>query len=427
MRRWHLFWLLVCLAVAFPAALAAKSKSGEGGKGGGHGAATEHKQQVAPQPPDEIVLPPLFKPPFELVRRLEIVQDRITQGSREAHVYQRALIEEIALQFAKTPDGIWKQPRNARAVVTYVLSGGDPFILQRLVRLNDLGGGVTADVIKGLIAYSRGRNEEAFKLLSGVPASSLGSGAGGHLALAQATLATEDPAKALAYLDQARLMGPGTLVEEAALRRAVAIAAKSNNGSKFLSTTSQYLRRFYRSVYAPNFLRAYALGYATNGFGKDGPMRERLVAMLDRIPREPRKAAYLALAEASVLHGGIETARVASGKLVELAKNDPSTALRARLYGAAAGVVSDGYDLAVIELKNIDRTKLLPRDRDLLNAALALAVKLHAPLPEAGDEPPPPASAAQAPNGEMEDVSPAIVAGRKSIALADSLLNGTSK
>lgn len=434
MRRWRLFWLLVCIAMAIPVGLAAKGKGGnsgggEHGGGGGHGA--EQKPQAVAQPPEEIVLPPLFKPPYELVRQLEVLQDRITVGSRVSHVEQRKLIEEIAVEFAKTPDGIWKQPRNARAVVTYVLSGGDPFILQRLSRLNDLGGGVTADVIKGLIAYSRGNNDDAIKLLSKVPVASLGSGAGGHLALAQATLAVADPVKALAYLDQARLMAPGTLVEEAALRRTISVAIKANDSSKFMYATSQYLRRFFRSVYAPNFLRAFAVGYVTSSFGKDVAMRGKMVDVLDHLPRLAKKAAFLAIAEAATLHAQIDTARLASGRLIELAKNDTSTLMRARLYGAAAAIASDGYDLATLELKNIDPTKLLPRDRELLAAALVLAEKLREPLPEAGEQPPSPpdvpASAAQGPDGEMNDVPQIVVTGRKSIALADSLLNGTAK
>ncbi|HEY7646618.1 MAG TPA: hypothetical protein VH858_16375, partial [Hyphomicrobiales bacterium] len=187
--------------------------------------------------------------PYKLIRTLESLQDRIAAGSREAHTYQRELLSDIAKKLAKVPDEDWRRPRNSRAGIVYALSGGDPGVLAKLLSLSPLPC-IDDRLIKGLIDYSKGRSEAAWKLLSGVDPRDLDPRAAGHLALAQAMLiAGVEPKKAISYLDLARIIAPGTLVEEAALRREAVIAASIEDFQTFQMLTSQYLRRFSKSVY----------------------------------------------------------------------------------------------------------------------------------------------------------------------------------
>ena len=46
---------------------------------------------------------------------------------------------------------------------------------------------------------------------------------------------------------------PGTLVEEAALRREIFLAGQIDNADRFETLAIQYLRRFRHSIYAGNF------------------------------------------------------------------------------------------------------------------------------------------------------------------------------
>ncbi|NJM33871.1 MAG: hypothetical protein HC850_03240 [Rhodomicrobium sp.] len=159
------------------------------------------------------------------MRTLEIVQDRIAFGDVEASIYQRELISRIAKKLPLVSDEEWREPRNGRAAIVYALSGGDPGVLAKLLSLSPLPC-IEEDLIKGLLDYSQGRNEQAWALLSKIDPNTLDPRAAGHLALAQAMLIANDaPKKAMAYLDIARIQSPGTLVEEAALRREAVIAA----------------------------------------------------------------------------------------------------------------------------------------------------------------------------------------------------------
>jgi hypothetical protein len=77
--------------------------------------------------------------------------------------------------------------------------------------------------------------------------------------------------------------------------------------------------------------------------------------------------------------------------------------VRAKLYEGSAQLVTPEYDQAVALLKSIDRDALPVRERPVLDAALQLAERLHAPV--RADLPiaePPPVSAEQGKNAEME-------------------------
>ncbi|TIP53397.1 MAG: chemotaxis protein MotC, partial [Mesorhizobium sp.] len=63
-------------------------------------------------------------------------------------------------------------------------------------------------------------------------------------------LAADDPAQALTLLDEARLLSPGTLVEEAALRRSVGIAAAQGDAARFALASTQYVASYLYSPYA---------------------------------------------------------------------------------------------------------------------------------------------------------------------------------
>jgi len=362
--------------------------------------------------------------PYKLIRTLESLQDRIAAGSREAHTYQRELLSDIAKKLAKVPDEDWRKPRNSRAGIVYALSGGDPGVLAKLLSLSPLPC-IEDKLIKGLIDYSHGRSEAAWKLLSGVDPHDLDPRAAGHLALAQAMLiAGVEPKKAISYLDLARIIAPGTLVEEAALRREAVIAASIEDFQTFQMLTSQYLRRFSKSVYASDFMRRFAAAVTGSKYSESGALFQQLTEVLDQLDADMRQSAYLALARSGALRGRVPIALTAARKLAEFSSGDPKMLMRAKLYEGSAQLVTPEYDQAVALLKSIDRDALPVRERPVLDAALQLAERLHAPvradLPTAE---PPPVSAEQGKNAEME--KPRFVDDAKAVlSKAQELIEG---
>ena len=326
------------------------------------------------------------------------------------------------------PDEDWRKPRNSRAGIVYALSGGDPAVLAKLLSLSPLPC-IDDKLIKGLLDYSQGRNDAAWKLLSGVDPRDLDPRAAGHLALAQAMLiAGIDPKKAISYLDLARIIAPGTLVEEAALRREAVIAASIDDFQTFQMLTSQYLRRFSKSVYASDFVRRFAATVTGSKYSESDALFQQLIGVLDQLDADMRQSVYLALAKSGALRGRVPIALTASRKLADFSSDDPKMLVRAKLYEGSAQLVTSEYDQAVALLKSIDRAALPVRERPVLDAALQLAERLRAPVqadlvPTAA---PPPVSAEQGKNAEME--MPRFVDDAKAaLSKAEELIQGDKR
>lgn len=381
----------------------------------------QHAESGAPQSAE-------FEEPYELIRTLELVQDRIATGSKEAHASQRELITQIAKKLMLVPDAAWKRPRNSRAAIIFALSGGTPKVLEKLLNLSPIPC-VEDALLKGLLAYSQGLNDAAKSWLQEIDPRSLDSRAAAHLALAQAMLiAADSPSKAMHDLDLVRLLAPGTLLEEAALRRQAVIAALIEEFKTFEILSSQYLRRYWDSVYAKEFISRLAVAVSTAKYATDISHFQSFTGMLDSLQEERRRDVYLAVAQAAVVRGKTELARMTAEKLAGLAKDDAALAVQAKLYDAAASLVTDNYDKAVAELKSIDRNQLPLGDQQLLDAALDLSVRLHMPPQVSGPiTTPPPVSAEQGEDPTFEAMPQTLEKAKTTIGSADALLNGDQK
>ena len=365
------------------------------------------------------------KEPYELIRTLEIVQDRIATGHRDAHLYLRELLTEISKKLFLVPDDAWKKPKNSRAAILYALSGGDSRILQKLLDLGPLPC-IEENLLKGLLAYSKGDSEIAKSRLMEIAPRTLDSRTSAHFALAQAMLiAAESPKKAMSYLDLARILAPGTLVEEAALRRETVIAALTEDFDTFEMLTSQYFRRFGKSVYAPEFMSRFAVAVSTSKYAEDDGQFASLSQMLDHLSAEEKRSAYVAIIEAAIVRGRVKLTRTVAEKLTNMVNADPALFLQAKLYDAAAMVATRDYDKAVAQLNTIDRNRLAPRDQALFDAALDLSKRIRLPPQVEGPITEPPAvSAEQGKQVEFQQTPQLIDNAKKTIGQADDLLNG---
>ena len=74
-----------------------------------------------------------------------------------------------------------------------------------------------------------------------------------------------DAKAAVELLDWARLLAPGGLVEEAALRREIALLAEAKDVGRAAMLTRQYATRFAASLYAADFFRDLAVAIARFG------------------------------------------------------------------------------------------------------------------------------------------------------------------
>jgi chemotaxis protein MotC len=318
--------------------------------------------------------------PVQLVRTLHLMQDQIAIGSTEAHLGQRGLLGILDDRFMNLEPETWQTSKNVHAAVSFVLSGGNPGILRKLL---ELGSSVITEndrpLIEGALAYVEGREEAAQNSLAFLDPQSLPPTLGAQLALVQSALVVrKNAAKSDELLDFVRLQAPGTLLEEAALRRQVFVASQTNNMEKFQSLAVDYLRRYRHSIYAGNFRQRLASALTRVDFGKESSRFEGAVAMMSELEPEARRDLYLLAARSSIEQGFTTSARLLADKAQELAGSDRMSGARAKLYRAASLITSpQAIDNAVKDLRSLDRSALAASDLDLLDSALAMADQIR--------------------------------------------------
>ncbi|MBR0850623.1 chemotaxis protein [Bradyrhizobium diazoefficiens] len=330
--------------------------------------------------------------PYEYVRSLQAVQDAIAHGDTAAHSSHGTLIRQIGERFLAADPAVWSNPQNGQALVIYLLSGGPPQIVRKLPRdkLN-----VEGRLFDGALAYVEGRQDEARDLLKDVKPRNLPSGLGGQVALVQgALLARAEASLAIERLDDARLLLPGTLVEEAALRREILLVGQAEDFDKFEFLAQSYVRHYKNSVYAADFWQRFSSGLTQSGLALDDRRFPRIAALLEQIDGASRLKLYLVIARAAMLRGRIAVTRLAGERALSLSGDATAERERAHVFRGTSRVLADEYDGGLAELKAIDRSKLAERDILLLNATVQLALDIRKPIAgpstdAATDKPPP--------------------------------------
>ncbi len=337
--------------------------------------------------------------PSAAVRALQALQDQVAQGSVAAQAAQPRMLAHVAEVFAAADPAVWKEPRNADAAALYLFSAGRAGVVRAVLERGAAFTPAGDRLVKGALAYAEGQDEIARTLLAPFDPKALPPSLGGHLALVMAVLlADKDRARADAMLDAARLLVPGTLVEEAALRRQIFLLADSATLDKLAKLSRQYIRRFHGSVFASNFnarLLSFAVRTALEG---DVALLAKLDPVFAELPQAERRATYLVLSRDALVAGRPEAARYAAARAAALSPG-PAEGERARLYAAAAGAASDTAPAARASLAALDAARLPPRDAELRDAALTMSASVDAGLGDHGqavgrDEPAPDSPAA---------------------------------
>ncbi|WP_158815827.1 chemotaxis protein [Methylocapsa sp. S129] len=327
--------------------------------------------------------------PIQLVSNLQNTQGEIARGNLAAYAAQPKLLRDISEAFSATKPEVWKNSREARAAIIYILSGGQPRVIMHLIE----SGNIPADdekLMRGALAYVLGHEAEAQKLLGDADPKTLDPALGGQIAFVQSVLLTAiDAKKAVALLDLARLLMPGGLVEEAALRREVFLVGEPD---RFLTLAGQYLGRFPKSPYADSFLRSFTATVIRLRLDEDVDNFPKLEAVTENLGDDDRRGVFLAIARAALVSGKIAMADVAASKALTLALADSGDEARGKLYQAAARTLTDQYEFGLAQLQAIDAKKLLKRDVALLAAARTVARRVREKTPAPAASAPPAAA-----------------------------------
>ena len=342
--------------------------------------------------------------PYQLVRCLQLLQDRIASGDQASLPLQRRLLEMTDERMRTADPAAFKEPKNFRALLIYAMSGGNPLTIEQVVSRLTLE---EADhkLAQGIIDYLRGKPKGTVEALASIDPLTQISELGAFLALVKGSVSiAEQPEQAMKLLDQARLLSPGTLVEEAALRRSVALASRLEDGGRFLRNSAQYVRSYLRSPYASQFADAFVGGVVALHSSINLDTLGEITAMMDA---EQEKVIYLRIARRAAIDGLTELSAFASTRAEKgrdgLTDNaDP----RAQLYSGLSSVTSGTAADMLGKLGGIDRDKLSKGDRALLDAVEAVASELTSALPATPASKPKPVDIEELPPAPLDVTAP---------------------
>ncbi len=329
--------------------------------------------------------------PYKLVRTLQQTQDRIAQGSQVAYDVQRKLLDHIGSKFIKFPNHVWVDMKNSEAATVFALAGGDPQVGKWLLKNRTLSPKFVP-ILEGAVEFASRNYTKAAELLDGIEPLKFPGHLGGSLALVKAMLvAKTDPKKAADLFAKSKLLVPGTLIEEAALRRSLVLFKAKQDLSKLVATSNSYYRQFGRSVFGPVFDQDLATAIAKFEDEALERHQDELVEAVRQTSAKRQKKIYLMLAKTAVVNGKMAFARFTSSNATKVQGTDRQAAARANLYMAAANVVSSKPDQALGALEAIDPKVLSSDDKEIMQGAskIVAAIAQWPPADGAGTSMPP--------------------------------------
>lgn len=334
--------------------------------------------------------------PYMLVRSLRMLQDQVASGKPEALPMLNRVLGRIATEFQTADPSLWSKPANAYASMVYLLNGGNPVVVREILTSDKLAP-VDARLIDGALAYADGNGISLLENFSGkLPPETPGELIASIYLVTAAQLASIDTTSAMARLDEVRLVAPGTLLEEAALRRSLIIAAKLGDGSKLLTAARNYLQRFSYSPYTEDFFRQLVDAIILVG---DKISNDEIDELMQHARNRARLPFFLRVARGAVVAGQIRRAQYAAGEAERLAEKLKLNTTQAKLYRTISEVGSKNTPEAIEALAAFPKNGLHERDVQLLEAAQGIAGQIVRPPETRQPEKP-------APTPVLEDEGP---------------------
>lgn len=313
-------------------------------------------------------------PLYTLVRSLQYVQDTVVSGDFSAMEMQRFLLEQVDRKLREAQPEDFDDPRNVDAALIYAMSGGNPKTLD-LVVAQDKYGYFDEEITSIMRAYLNGLIPTTKKPIEEIVDDYLNTAIGPYVALIAANVkAAAKDIKSVELFDLARLVAPGSLIEEAALRRSILISINHGEFDQALSLAHIYARRFNKSPYNVQFSQLIIEMIVQNLDNIDEILVDEVIAYL---PVKQQKAIYLRIARTGVVNGNDVMAIKAREKahLFEGERNVYYN-MMADLYASINEMPKGETKKLLEDITNIKRRSLSPIDRPLHDAAMLLAEQI---------------------------------------------------
>lgn len=313
-------------------------------------------------------------PLYKMLRSLEFVQDSVVAGDSSAGEMQRFLLSTIDARLRNADKSVFEDTRNVDAALAYAMSGGNPETLEYLMR-RDVNGNFDNRVADVLRKYLNGKGLLVVNTLADIAKEYRDKPIGPYLSLvAGNVMSGKNAMAALKLYDWARLMAPGTIVEESALRRSLALCADAGLVPLGLEYSQRYTRRFLHSPYASQFADLFVQLVVDH----DSDVKQQdIIDILSFMDPPRQREIYLRMARRAAIAGKSDLAALAAGRAQAISSDgtDSFDAL-AGFYGGVAGVSTPGLEAAISNLNQMPAGELNARDRALRDAAKAVAQEI---------------------------------------------------
>ncbi len=308
--------------------------------------------------------------PFQMLRSLQFVQDTVVLGDHSAAEMQRFMLGTIDERLRSADQAIFDDPRNVDAALIYAMSGGNPATLEFLVA-RDINGNFDNRIADSLRKYLSGKGTLIAKSLGEISKEYRNTDLAPYLALVAGNVTiTRDPVEALKFYDWARLTAPGTIVEEAALRRSLAVAVDAKIVDKAGGYANRYARRYLYSPYASQFADLF-VQLVVEHF--DVIKQEDIEATLGYMDNDRRREVYLRIARKAAIAGRKDLTKMAADQARALSGTAEGADALANLYGGLVNLSTDKVDDAMQAIMDIPAESLSPKDLALRRAAEVVA------------------------------------------------------
>lgn len=316
--------------------------------------------------------------PWQLIRRLQHAQDAIVLGKPGAlRNYRKLLVKYSGLMLAQDEE-VWSSPKNLNAAAIYVLAGGNPIVGIKAVETSKLDDEAKRPLFAA-VAYAERNFAVSHKLLIALDHTKVPPSAAAQFALAKSMVTSSTNLKlAKTLLNEARRLAPGTLIEEAALRRSFRFVDANTNLEEYRRNASSYLRNFRRSLYFSDFLKNFAFGLMRMPREKEQEVLKYLKIIFEELNKDEQLRILVYTARSATVTGRVKTAYWSSKRALELLDHNNKLHTRMSLYFAASGVVQPKEsESSIVEFGKIKRSTLDKNDQKLFDAVTVLVKRLQ--------------------------------------------------
>ncbi|MCB1424456.1 MAG: hypothetical protein R3D65_09085 [Zhengella sp.] len=308
------------------------------------------------------------------------VQDSIVQGDRGALKLQADILKMMREQLLAMRGTPILPSTDIAPVLLFGLAGGDPVAAVQVLTFVPEDH-PEAGLTQAVVDYLRRDTRSAVVRFETIDPLALPQPLGAYVAMAKANsaMATRRDVAALNF-NLVRLLAPGTLLEEVALRRLVWLNAGNGDAAAFYRVAGSYANRFATSPYFGQFLKFFMDGAVKL------PTDEGIRAVLDLLPEDARIALKMRLSRQAVIAGREDLADIVSSSLLnDLADSADDRVQRAHLYAGMTQVAKGRLLQAWGMLKHVRRESVPAEDRELLDAALNAVREATDGDPESAD------------------------------------------